>query len=697
MPKALGSFGRSGEIRRQRKAKRSATILARTALTAVFILLVTSFVPLSLPSAEAATIPVFDLELNGGYDAPFALENLKPGDMGSKNVMLRNIGNVDGQIAIWISNIQEVDFAGDGAHLDDYLLFEVSCADLSTDIRMPCPIRSLPDAPVGGSYIWVLNVRAGQTIQINWFWEFVENYQPQNMAQGDSLSFDINYLLGDMPPPHLGMSWLEVDVLGRITTALLDTDGRTLGQVVASDEARSASLTIPEGASCVSEDNEIVNRIVISEEEGTLPVDDGQALIGPIYSMAAFTSLEEPAQVLLDKSASLRINYDPALLPSITETIGLYMHLDGSSWTPLTIAADSPSHIGQCEGLIDRSGQVGIIATFDPRESAYFLPSDLNIDPSKQVWWDPIVLASRIGKVVKVTVVLTNIGGVAGEQNVTLTINGHEVGTEEVSLGPLESKEVTFDLTGLDEGDYEIEVSGLSGHVVVATQVNWWLILTISCLAMAAVVAFVFSTRRWDEMKRRIDMLQSNVNNFESKLSESEMALAAMAGSQNAVIAINTSFKPEAKAATAPKSAHSVDEMLAAYVASSRSKDAQKEDEFWIGDSFNQVDQVETVPKLSPMNPPAPPAPKSNGKSLEEAITIEDSIQFEEEVETHQLKVAKEFILSRIRSQGQLVIDETPSGQNGLIAMAALSQLVEEGQVRSIQQKRQTIYKMNEP
>ncbi|MDD1746288.1 MAG: hypothetical protein LUQ16_00835 [Methanomassiliicoccales archaeon] len=656
--------------------------------------------PLTLPSVEAAAVPVIDLELNGGYDTPFAVENLKPGDMGSKSVVLRNIGNVDGEIAIWISNILESDFAGDGAHLDDYLLFDVSCTDISTDVRTPCPIRSLPSAPVGSSYIWVLNVRAGQTIQINWLWEFVENYQSQNEAQGDSLSFDINYLLGDMLPPSQGMSWLKVDVLGRITTALLDNEGRATSQVVAFDEARSVSLTIPEGARCVSEDNGTISSIVISKDEGALPVEAGQALIGPVYSIDAFVSSEEQAQVFLDIPATLRINYDPALLPSITETIGLYMHLEGSSWVPLTMAVDSPSYIGQCASIINRSGQVGVIASFDPLESAYFLPSSLTIDPSRQVWWDPIIFASRVGKVIKVTVMLTNIGQVGGVENVTLLVNGNEVEVEQVALGPLETREVTFDLSGMDEGDYEIEVSGLSGHVAVGTDVNWWLIIAFFCLALGAVVGFAYSASRWDAMRRRVDRLQSSVNDVESKLMVPETS--PMPLNQTPIMKsmqVNPGQRTMAKAASSPQPAQSIDETMAAYVASSEPDASQKEERLWIADSFNQVDKaLEPEPSISPDAPQIEDEVISgqDSPSSEEGLAFEASIQFMDDVEARRMVLAKGFLLEKIHSEGELVVDEVPEGPSGMIAIAALSQLVEEGKLRVVQEKHRTIYFMNE-
>ncbi len=74
----------------------------------------------------------------------------------------------------------------------------------------------------------------------------------------------------------------------------------------------------------------------------------------------------------------LRLNYDPTLLPSLTESIGLYLLGEDGSWSPLPMTTENPPQVGQCGGMINSSGEVGVIASFDPYEAAYFLPSGLN-------------------------------------------------------------------------------------------------------------------------------------------------------------------------------------------------------------------------------------------------------------------------------------------------------------------------------
>jgi hypothetical protein len=45
-----------------------------------------------------------------------------------------------------------------------------------------------------------MRLNAGETVSLTWRWEFLETGESQSDAQGDSLSFTINYLLQELPP-----------------------------------------------------------------------------------------------------------------------------------------------------------------------------------------------------------------------------------------------------------------------------------------------------------------------------------------------------------------------------------------------------------------------------------------------------------------------------------------------------------------
>ena len=90
----------------------------------------------SLPMPAQAQTPI-DLELGGEGATSWDIGNIKPGDSGTKTVELHNAGSRHGVVTIWISDIEEADGGGDGAVLDDSLLFNLSCQRLSTTLTLP--------------------------------------------------------------------------------------------------------------------------------------------------------------------------------------------------------------------------------------------------------------------------------------------------------------------------------------------------------------------------------------------------------------------------------------------------------------------------------------------------------------------------------------------------------------------------------
>lgn len=100
----------------------------------------------SSPVPAQAQAPV-DLELGGEGATSWNIDNIKPGDSGTKTVELHNAGSEHGAVTIWISDIEEVDYGGDGAALDDYLLFNLACERLTSNITLPATIHAFPKVP----------------------------------------------------------------------------------------------------------------------------------------------------------------------------------------------------------------------------------------------------------------------------------------------------------------------------------------------------------------------------------------------------------------------------------------------------------------------------------------------------------------------------------------------------------------------
>ena len=93
----------------------------------------------SLPTPVQAQQPI-DLQLGGEGATSWNIDNIKPGDSGTKTVELHNAGSQNGLVTIWISDINETDYAGDGTALDDYLRFNLSHERLINRAWSPTPL-----------------------------------------------------------------------------------------------------------------------------------------------------------------------------------------------------------------------------------------------------------------------------------------------------------------------------------------------------------------------------------------------------------------------------------------------------------------------------------------------------------------------------------------------------------------------------
>jgi hypothetical protein len=158
------------------------------------------FVLLLLPGPVVAQGSI-DLISGATHSFPWNASILKPGSSGTASIDLINNGTIDGTLSIWVANISQTDAFGDGAALGNYMYFNVSNPRLVSTLQLPARIDAFPTAPLTENYLVISPVRSGETIPLTWTWEFVDTGQLQNDAQGDSLRFDINYILMNGTPP----------------------------------------------------------------------------------------------------------------------------------------------------------------------------------------------------------------------------------------------------------------------------------------------------------------------------------------------------------------------------------------------------------------------------------------------------------------------------------------------------------------
>jgi hypothetical protein len=130
-----------------------------------------------------------------------------------------------------------------------------------------------------------------------------------------------------------------------------------------------------------------------------------------------------------------------------------------------------------------------------PTSPAHFVPSGLSIVPGVE---KISAFVTKIGEVVTISANVANDGGQEGAYTVVLKLNGQTVDTKTITLAAGQSQQVTFIRSGLDYGQYDVEVAGLTDEFTVSRTITWWLIV----LLIVAVALIIWGVL-WGRKKRR--------------------------------------------------------------------------------------------------------------------------------------------------------------------------------------------------
>jgi uncharacterized membrane protein len=157
---------------------------------------------LLLPVPVFAQGPV-DLTFGETGMFPWTVTGIMPGDHGSTFIDLHNNGTERGLVYLWVDNISSSDRNGNpGGGLANYLYFDVAHKNLSSTVILPARIHSFPAAPLITDHFIIIDpLNAGDTVRLNWTWEFIETGLPQNDAQNNTLRFNLSYTLVNLTAP----------------------------------------------------------------------------------------------------------------------------------------------------------------------------------------------------------------------------------------------------------------------------------------------------------------------------------------------------------------------------------------------------------------------------------------------------------------------------------------------------------------
>jgi len=447
-----------------------------------------------LPSpADAAEI---DLELGGAGATSWNITCIAPGDNGTETVYLQNIGTRNGFVTIWISNITEVDkdygVNDPNATLDTHLLFNITCGRLSTTITLPRTIYHLPqDASDKSLKITPLN--AGDNVTLVWEWQFPETGEQQNDAQGDSLSFTINYMLEEFHGRGPGgggggggtsYQWLLVDVLGNVTKVKVDSSGKLLESANASDAQGQMTLQLDYGTQVLCVDNKVPQKLEVKVAESPTAPRAAQVL-DEVYEVSAYLKGKtSPSPFVISPAGRLVLRYHLGDLPEYTSLVYIACYDAEQGWMQLGLA--DVAMVGELTPEVSQPMVFAIMVQVTAPPASRFRVTDLVIGPIK----------ARPNDEITINVTVTNIGDTPGDCTLQLRIDGQDRGTKEISLNPGESTVVSFTITESLKGMHVVEIADLEGNFrIVVVYRPWWL----SSMAAGGLVIYLERRRRWQQ------------------------------------------------------------------------------------------------------------------------------------------------------------------------------------------------------
>lgn len=214
------------------------------------------------------------------------------------------------------------------------------------------------------------------------------------------------------------------------------------------------TIAIADGTDVEDGSGEPVSEIEFTADAAPPPLPAQTALAGQVYYVA-------PDGTTFDPEARLIWSYNPETLPEGTNAEDLvitYYDEGDSEWTLLKCDVDTENNLVTAE--IDHLSTFAILIPLPlvaPPPEALFTSSALTISPA----------TVGSGGTVSISVTIANNGGMEGSIVVPLKINGEVENTSDLTLAAATSQTVTFTTSRDAEGDYEVNVNGLTGSFTV--------------------------------------------------------------------------------------------------------------------------------------------------------------------------------------------------------------------------------------
>jgi len=356
-------------------------VLVCAALCAVPAL---SFTATSLARADEG----LDLVIDEGVSVPWEISNIMPGASGVVYVDVRNAGNIDGYMSVWIDGITDMEGENPEAETGDteepgelsqYLTLNISGEHIapytaSPDFTLPVILSEFPQSSNQSLHLSEQPLNAGENIQLRWEWAIPP--QTTNVIQGDSASFNINYILVQKPSTPTpttygggGGYWQEDPAIPDAEDTEQQTPPPEIVAVSDDNEITKTyysldgklTITVPEKTRVLSAGNGELSYISITLSHHTPPIPKNNVLLSPIYSVSIFTAEGLCERTQLNKPVTIVVDFDSDKLPEQFSSIYAARYKADSGWTKLTGVREIDRTLGK---LTVETTQLSLIAVF---------------------------------------------------------------------------------------------------------------------------------------------------------------------------------------------------------------------------------------------------------------------------------------------------------------------------------------------
>jgi hypothetical protein len=316
---------------------------------------------LGLPTGQAYGAPVLDLQLDDPAVIRWDISNIAPGDTGLQPINLYNAGNTPGYIYIWIDDLvddeglnpeSETGDTSNPGELSHYISLDIintgmtinklSASGRLVEVSRPIMLDSFPASSDEALYIATPPLGSEETLELQWQWEFLPT--AGNVAQGDTVSFSVYYMLGpeqigvwEAPPiPGIGPGSPPPDETP-VSADNVTSSSLPAGKF-ASDDGRCV-ISIPGDTRVMTESDGELQYVVIDIPDETPPLPGLFELITPVYRVTVHTEYNILEGARLKQPVMLTINYDTDKIPENAEVYIVSYNPD-SGWAVLDALGD---------------------------------------------------------------------------------------------------------------------------------------------------------------------------------------------------------------------------------------------------------------------------------------------------------------------------------------------------------------------